>query len=156
MIIFSVDEEDSDEDEEDSDDDEEETEDEEGEVVQEDEDEPMDEKEKKKKEMVIERKMFKGDWKIHDFYYLQMKKMQVGKGKVHKEDPYAEARSAKENFKLREKLVKNKHQKLHKSMKIAKQSRKKEAWLLKKKRGNLEQNEKEARKQKRKEQKNAE
>ncbi|XP_014207692.1 pescadillo homolog isoform X2 [Copidosoma floridanum] len=62
------------------------------------------------------------------------KQMQVNTGKVVKEDPWEKARQEKQEFRLREKLVSNKHRKLYKSMTKGKEDRAKAIWLLCKKR----------------------
>lgn len=62
------------------------------------------------------------------------KKLSVKAGEVVKEVPWAKKLQEKDEFKLREKMIKGKHRKLYKSMMRGKQDRAKEAWLLKKKR----------------------
>lgn len=55
-------------------------------------------------------------------------------GEVYKEVPWEKDRQDRQAFKLREKLVKNKHKKLYKSMMEGRKERAKEIWLLRKKR----------------------
>lgn len=82
------------------------------------------------------------------------KKMAVSKGVLIKEDPTAARREEYSEYKLREKMIKNKHRRLYKSMMEGRTKRKKEAWLLRKKRKRIEEEEavakKEAKKQKKK------
>lgn len=83
------------------------------------------------------------------------KKMAVTRGKLEKEDPSLERREAYSEYKLREKMIKNKHRKLYKSMMEGRTKRKKEAWLLRKKRRRVEEEEGAAKKAARKEKKKA-
>ncbi|KAL4714573.1 hypothetical protein ACJJTC_006619 [Scirpophaga incertulas] len=62
------------------------------------------------------------------------KAMAVTTGVPHKEHPYQKEIEDKQAFRLREKLVQKKYQKLYKSMKAGQEKRKKEIWLLRKKR----------------------
>lgn len=55
-------------------------------------------------------------------------------GEVFKEDPLQKNKEARQEYRLREKMVKNKHKRLYKSMMEGKRERKKEIWLLRKKR----------------------
>lgn len=55
-------------------------------------------------------------------------------GDVFKEEPWAKKVQEKQEYKLREKMVKKKHRKLYKSMMEGKRQRAKEIWLLRKKR----------------------
>lgn len=55
-------------------------------------------------------------------------------GEVHKEVSWEKNRLERQEYKLREKMVKGKHRKLYKSMMKGKQDRAKEIWLLRKKR----------------------
>lgn len=48
--------------------------------------------------------------------------------------PWEKNRQERQEFRLREKMIKKKHRKLYKSMMEGKQSRAKEIWLLRKKR----------------------
>lgn len=88
------------------------------------------------------------------YFAFQKKKMAVKRGAVVKEDPADARREEYSEYKLREKMIKNKHRKLYKSMMEGRQKRKKEAWLLRKKRRRIEEEEgvakKEAKKQKKK------
>ncbi|CAH0555358.1 unnamed protein product [Brassicogethes aeneus] len=62
------------------------------------------------------------------------KKLSVTPGEVFKEVPWEKSRQERQEYRLREKLVKNKHRKLYKSMMEGKEKRAKEIWLLRKKR----------------------
>ncbi|XP_050508796.1 pescadillo homolog [Diabrotica virgifera virgifera] len=61
-------------------------------------------------------------------------KLSVSTGEVYKEIPWEKDRQERQEFRLREKMVKNKHRKLYKSMMEGKKQRAKEIWLLRKKR----------------------
>ncbi|CAG9837759.1 unnamed protein product [Diabrotica balteata] len=61
-------------------------------------------------------------------------KLSVSTGEVYKEVPWEKDRQERQEFRLREKMVKNKHRKLYKSMMEGKKQRAKEIWLLRKKR----------------------
>ncbi|CAG9767164.1 unnamed protein product [Ceutorhynchus assimilis] len=61
-------------------------------------------------------------------------KLSVTKGEVYKEVPWEKSRQEKQEYRLREKMVKKKHKKLYKSMMEGKEKRAKEIWLLRKKR----------------------
>jgi len=78
-------------------------------------------------------------------------KLSVTPGKVYKEVPWEKNRQERQEYKLREKLVKNKHRKLYKSMMAGKKERAKEIWLLRKKRRLHEEKQKEEKKQQAKE-----
>lgn len=60
--------------------------------------------------------------------------MKVIEGQLEKEIPYEKARQEKQEYQLREKMIKKKHKRLYKSMMEGKQKRLKEIWLLRKKR----------------------
>ncbi|XP_056641373.1 pescadillo homolog [Diorhabda sublineata] len=70
------------------------------------------------------------------------KKLSVSTGEVYKEVPWEKARQERQEFRLREKMVKNKHRKLYKSMMEGRRDRAKEIWLLRKKRRLHDENEK--------------
>ena len=78
------------------------------------------------------------------------KKLKVTPGEVYKEVPWEKSKQERQEYKLREKLVKNKHRKLYKSMMAGRQQRAKEIWLLRKKRRLHEEKQKEERKKKKK------
>ncbi|XP_063972092.1 pescadillo homolog [Diachasmimorpha longicaudata] len=78
------------------------------------------------------------------------KAMKVKPGEVLREDPWAKAKQEKQEFRLREKMIKKKHRKLYKSMMKGREDRAKEIWLLRKKRRIHEEGEKEKRKEERK------
>lgn len=65
---------------------------------------------------------------------LQKPKLGVKPGEITKEQPWEKTRQERQEYKLREKMIKKKHRKLYKSMMQGKRDRGKEAWLLKKKR----------------------
>lgn len=64
----------------------------------------------------------------------QAAKMSVSVGEVHREVPWEASRQERQEYRLREKMVKKKHKKLYKSMMEGKTKRAKEIWLLRKKR----------------------
>jgi pescadillo protein len=55
-------------------------------------------------------------------------------GVVAQEDPAEKKQQQRQEYKLREKMIKNKHRKLYRSMMKGRAERGKEAWLLAKKR----------------------
>lgn len=60
--------------------------------------------------------------------------MSVSTGEIYKEVPWEKNRQEKQEYRLREKMIKNKHKKLYKSMMAGRKERAKEIWLLRKKR----------------------
>lgn len=72
-------------------------------------------------------------------------------GEVHKEDPWENKRQEKQEYRLREKMIKKKHKNLYKSMMQSRQEKAKEIWLLKKKRRLHDENEKAEKKLKKRE-----
>lgn len=85
---------------------------------------------------------------------LQKKKMKVQTGEIMKENPWAKAQREKQEYRLREKMIKKKHRKLYKSMMKGREDRAKQIWLLRKKRRIHDAKEKEKRKEQRKASKN--
>ncbi|KYN43392.1 Pescadillo like protein [Trachymyrmex septentrionalis] len=81
---------------------------------------------------------------------LQKKKMKVQSGEILKESPWEKARLEKQEYRLREKMIKKKHRKLYQSMMKGREGRAKEIWLLRKKRRIHDAKEKEKRKEQRK------
>ncbi|XP_018303158.1 pescadillo homolog [Mycetomoellerius zeteki] len=81
---------------------------------------------------------------------LQKKKMKVQTGEIMKEIPWEKARLEKQEYRLREKMIKKKHRKLYQSMMKGREERAKEIWLLRKKRRVHDAKEKEKRKEQRK------
>ncbi|XP_011049826.1 PREDICTED: pescadillo homolog isoform X2 [Acromyrmex echinatior] len=81
---------------------------------------------------------------------LQKKKMKVQTGEILKENPWEKARLEKQEYRLREKMIKKKHRKLYQSMMKGREGRAKEIWLLRKKRRIHDAKEKEKRKEQRK------
>ncbi|XP_071446406.1 pescadillo homolog [Hetaerina americana] len=71
------------------------------------------------------------------------KKMAVVAGTVTKEDPIAKKREERQQYRLREKMVKRKHRGLYRSMIAGRAERRKEVWLLGKKRKRIEAEKKE-------------
>jgi len=61
-------------------------------------------------------------------------KLSVTTGEVYKEVPWEKNRQERQEYRLREKMVKKKHKKLYKSMMEGQKQRAKEIWLLRKKR----------------------
>lgn len=62
------------------------------------------------------------------------KQMKVKVGEITKENPWEEAQRQKQEYRLREKMVKKKHRNLYKSMMKGREERRKAIWLLRKKR----------------------
>lgn len=60
--------------------------------------------------------------------------MKVQTGEVIKENPWRKAQLEKQEYRLREKMIKKKHRKLYKSMMKGREERAKAIWLLRKKR----------------------
>ncbi|KAI4462208.1 pescadillo - related [Holotrichia oblita] len=77
-------------------------------------------------------------------------KLGVKAGEIEKEAPWVKKREERQEYKLREKMIKKKHRNLYKSMMNAKRERGKEAWLLNKKRKLHDQKEKVKNKSKKK------
>lgn len=82
------------------------------------------------------------------------KKMKVQTGEIMKENPWAKAQREKQEYRLREKMIKKKHRKLYKSMMKGREERAKQIWLLRKKRRIHDTKEKDKRKEQRKANKN--
>lgn len=78
--------------------------------------------------------------------------MSVSAGSVFVADPKENLRLERQEYRLREKMIKKKHRKLYRSMMQGRTERGKEAWLLNKKRQRIDEEEKKKKKQKRKEQ----
>lgn len=78
------------------------------------------------------------------------KAMKVKAGQVSKDDPFEKERQEKQEYRLREKMIKKKHRNLYKSMMQGRSERAKEIWLLRKKRRLHDIAEKEKRKESRK------
>lgn len=76
--------------------------------------------------------------------------MQVKTGEIMKVDPWEKARQEKQEYRLREKMIKRKHRNLYKSMMKGREERAKQIWLLRKKRRIHDAAEKEKRKEQRK------
>ncbi|XP_014483595.1 PREDICTED: pescadillo homolog [Dinoponera quadriceps] len=62
------------------------------------------------------------------------KKMMVKVGEITKENPWEEAQRQKQEYRLREKMIKKKHRNLYRSMMKSREERRKAVWLLRKKR----------------------
>lgn len=82
------------------------------------------------------------------------KAMKVKAGEISKDDPYEKERQEKQEYRLREKMIKKKHRNLYKSMMQGRRERSKEIWLLRKKRRIHDTTEKEKKKEERKLKKN--
>lgn len=67
-------------------------------------------------------------------------------GQVYKEVPWEKTKQERQEYKLREKMVKGKYKRLYKSMMEGRKERNKEAWLLKKKRRLLDESAQEKKK----------
>lgn len=76
--------------------------------------------------------------------------MKVQSGEITKENPWEKAKLEKQEYRLREKMIKKKHRKLYRSMMEGREKRAKEIWLLRKKRRIHDAKEKEKRKEERK------
>ncbi|XP_043524747.1 pescadillo homolog isoform X2 [Frieseomelitta varia] len=81
------------------------------------------------------------------------KKMKVKTGEVMKEDPWEKKRLEKQEYRLRERMIKKKHRKLYRSMMEGRKERAKQIWLLRKKRRLHDTVEKQKRKEERKQKK---
>lgn len=68
--------------------------------------------------------------------------MSVKPGKVYTESSIDKARREKQEYRLREKMVKNKHRKLYKSMMEGRRTRNKEVKLIRRKRKQWDEKEK--------------
>lgn len=80
----------------------------------------------------------------------QKKTMKVKMGEVTKKNPLEEAQRQKQEYRLREKMIKNKHRNLYRSMMKGREERRKAIWLLRKKRRIHDANKKEEAKKSRK------
>lgn len=85
----------------------------------------------------------------------QKKRMAVTKGTIEKQDPKAKQREEEAEYKMREKMVRNKHRKLYRNMMDNRKKWGKETWLLEKKRKRLEAEQADAKKESKKQQKKA-
>ena len=79
--------------------------------------------------------------------------MKVKTGEVTKEDPWEKKRLEKQEYRLRERMIKKKHRKLYRSMMEGRKERAKQIWLLCKKRRLHDTAEKQKRKEERKQKK---
>ncbi|XP_078045289.1 pescadillo homolog isoform X2 [Augochlora pura] len=87
---------------------------------------------------------------------LQKKKeMKVKAGTVTKENPWERNRQERQEYRLRERMIKKRHRNLYRSMMKGREERSKEIWLLRKKRRLHEAAEKQKRKEERKQKKTA-
>ncbi|XP_011864189.1 PREDICTED: pescadillo homolog [Vollenhovia emeryi] len=94
---------------------------------------------------------YKKKEKIQNQAQLQKKRnMKVQAGEIMKENSWEKARLEKQEYRLREKMIKKKHRKLYKSMMKGREERAKQIWLLRKKRRVHDNKEKEKRKEERK------
>ncbi|GJQ83337.1 hypothetical protein Trydic_g18122 [Trypoxylus dichotomus] len=103
-----------------------------------DDDNKLDESKESKKDVEdedMEKELRGSDGETHENdEELKTPKLGVKPGEIEKEAPWAKKREERQEYKLREKMIKKKHRNLYKSMMKAKQERGKEAWLLRKKR----------------------
>lgn len=76
--------------------------------------------------------------------------MKVQTGEITKENPWEKAKREKQEYRLREKMIKKKHRNLYKSMMKGREQRAKEIWLLRKKRRIHDAKEKEEQKERKK------
>ncbi|XP_017880588.1 pescadillo homolog [Ceratina calcarata] len=81
------------------------------------------------------------------------KKMKVKAGEVTKEDPREQKRLERQEYRLRERMIKKRHRNLYKSMMEGRKQRAKEVWLLRKKRRIHDATKKQERKEERKQKK---
>ncbi|XP_034194756.2 pescadillo homolog [Osmia lignaria lignaria] len=84
---------------------------------------------------------------------LKKKQMKVKTGELTKEDPWEKQRQERQEYRLRERMVKKKHKNLYRSMMKGREQRAKEVWLLRKKRRIHDASEKQKRKEERKQKK---
>lgn len=84
---------------------------------------------------------------------LQKKEMKVKTGAVTKENPWEKNRQERQEYRLRERMIKKKHRNLYRSMMKGREERSKQIWLLRKKRRLHDAAEKEKRKEERKQKK---
>ncbi|CAH2001941.1 unnamed protein product [Acanthoscelides obtectus] len=82
-------------------------------------------------------------------------KLSVTPGKVHKEVPWEKNKQERQEFRLREKMIKRKYKNLYKSMMEGKKERSKEIWLLRKKRRLHDEGEAKKKKEEKKQKKKA-
>ncbi|XP_012152384.2 pescadillo homolog [Megachile rotundata] len=118
----------------------------------EDSDEEVDKHEAVKKEVEIELPSKVEDQKEQN-RLLKKKQMKVKTGEVTKEDPWERQRQERQEYRLRERMVKKKHKNLYRSMMKGREQRAKEIWLLRKKRRIHDAAEKQKRKEERKQKK---
>ena len=81
------------------------------------------------------------------------KEMKVKTGAVTKENPWEKNRQERQEYRLRERMIKKKHRNLYRSMMKGREERSKQVWLLRKKRRLHDAAEKEKRKEERKQKK---
>ena len=81
------------------------------------------------------------------------KEMKVKTGAVTKENPWEKNRQERQEYRLRERMIKKKHRNLYRSMMKGREERSKQIWLLRKKRRLHDAAEKEKRKEERKQKK---
>ncbi|XP_018335800.1 pescadillo homolog [Agrilus planipennis] len=62
------------------------------------------------------------------------KKLSVAPGTIYKEEPWMQKKQERQEYKLREKMIKKKHRKIYRAMIRNKKDKAKESWLLRKKR----------------------
>lgn len=74
-------------------------------------------------------------------------------GTVTKEDPHEKSRQDRQEYRLRERMIKKRHRNLYRSMMKGREERSKEIWLLRKKRRIHDESEKQQRKEARKQKK---
>lgn len=79
--------------------------------------------------------------------------MKVKTGEVTKEDPWEHKRQERQEYRLRERMIKKKHRNLYRSMMEGRKQRAKEVWLLRKKRRIHDVTEKQKHKEERKQKK---
>lgn len=79
--------------------------------------------------------------------------MKVKSGTATKEDPREKSRQERQEYRLRERMIKKKHRNLYRSMMKGREERSKEIWLLRKKRRIHDETEKKQRKEARKQMK---
>lgn len=80
--------------------------------------------------------------------------MKVKVGEIIKQIPWEKARQEKQEYRLREKMIKKKHRRLYTSMKKGQEERAKAIWLLRKKRRIHDASKKEQKKESQKTNKN--
>ncbi|XP_076673902.1 pescadillo homolog [Andrena cerasifolii] len=111
------------------------------------------ESEQKKDEEANDAEMSSAEKEKQQDRLKKKKEMKVKTGAVTKENPWEKNRQEKQEYRLRERMIKKKHRNLYRSMMKGREERSKQIWLLRKKRRLHDAAEKEKRKEERKQKK---